>query len=179
MTALVLDQHCMDDHSSNITVACLYRQTECNTITSPTPCTVLTIAVLMSDGAWQVLKCRDHKTGELVALKVIRNQKRFHKQAQVEVKILEHLRAQVTDLTKSHIILNNDSRNCCLRHNSFACCCQSITSCAISAWYKAEAFTHCSASPTLSKSCGQTYCIGHCTASALHCFSFVLHCGRP
>ena len=35
----------------------------------------------------QVLNCRDHKSGDLVALKVIRNQKRFHKQAQVEVEI--------------------------------------------------------------------------------------------
>ena len=39
----------------------------------------------------QVLKCRDHKTGELCALKVIRNQKRFHKQALIEIRILEHL----------------------------------------------------------------------------------------
>ena len=44
----------------------------------------------------QVLKCRDHKTGDLCALKVIRNQKRFHKQALIEIKILEHLRAQVS-----------------------------------------------------------------------------------
>jgi len=43
-----------------------------------------------------VFKCRDHKTGEMCALKVIRNQKRFHKQALVEIKILEHLRNQVT-----------------------------------------------------------------------------------
>ena len=43
-----------------------------------------------------MFKCRDHKTGEMCALKVIRNQKRFHKQALVEIKILEHLRNQVT-----------------------------------------------------------------------------------
>ena len=43
-----------------------------------------------------MFKCRDHKRGELCALKVIRNQKRFHKQALVEIKILEHLRNQVT-----------------------------------------------------------------------------------
>ena len=134
MTALLLDQHYTDDDSGNITVSCLYRQTECNTITSPTPCTVLTIAVLMSDGALQVLKCRDHKTGELVALKVIRNQKRFHKQAQVEVKILEHLRAQVTILATSHTTLNNYSRNCCLQHNPFSCCWTFINSCALTMW---------------------------------------------
>ena len=43
----------------------------------------------------QVLKCRDHKTGEVCAIKVIRNQKRFHKQALIEMRILEHLRNQV------------------------------------------------------------------------------------
>ncbi|CAG8507625.1 9467_t:CDS:10, partial [Acaulospora morrowiae] len=39
----------------------------------------------------QVLKCLDHKTGEYVAVKIIRNKKRFHCQALVEVKILENL----------------------------------------------------------------------------------------
>ncbi|XP_053205574.1 dual specificity tyrosine-phosphorylation-regulated kinase 4-like [Panonychus citri] len=39
----------------------------------------------------QVIKALDHKTGEHVALKIIRNKKRFHQQALVEVKILEHL----------------------------------------------------------------------------------------
>ncbi|KAG9284587.1 hypothetical protein G9A89_004629 [Geosiphon pyriformis] len=39
----------------------------------------------------QVLKCHDHKTGEIVAVKIIRNKKRFHCQALVEVKILESL----------------------------------------------------------------------------------------
>ncbi|CAG8509931.1 3123_t:CDS:2 [Paraglomus occultum] len=39
----------------------------------------------------QVLKCLDHKTGEHVAVKIIRNKKRFHCQALVEVKILESL----------------------------------------------------------------------------------------
>ncbi|SPO39012.1 related to putative dual specificity protein kinase pom1 [Pseudozyma flocculosa] len=39
----------------------------------------------------QVLQCRDHKTGHTVAIKLIRNKKRFHHQALVEVKILESL----------------------------------------------------------------------------------------
>ncbi|CAG8514895.1 9166_t:CDS:10 [Ambispora gerdemannii] len=39
----------------------------------------------------QVLKCHDHSTGEIVAVKIIRNKKRFHCQALVEVKILESL----------------------------------------------------------------------------------------
>ncbi|KAJ8002753.1 hypothetical protein DPEC_G00162220, partial [Dallia pectoralis] len=40
----------------------------------------------------QVLKCLDHKTQELVAIKVIRNKKRFHHQALVELKILDAVR---------------------------------------------------------------------------------------
>jgi dual specificity tyrosine-phosphorylation-regulated kinase 2/3/4 len=44
----------------------------------------------------QVLKCRDHATGEFVAIKIIRNKKRFHHQAQVEIKILENLRKWVS-----------------------------------------------------------------------------------
>jgi len=39
----------------------------------------------------QVVKAIDHKKDVVVALKVIRNKKRFHHQALVEVKILEHL----------------------------------------------------------------------------------------
>ncbi|GAA5829422.1 hypothetical protein JCM11251_005043 [Rhodosporidiobolus azoricus] len=39
----------------------------------------------------QVLQCRDHKTGEMVAVKIIRNKKRFHHQALVEIKVLENL----------------------------------------------------------------------------------------
>ncbi|XP_030223151.1 dual specificity tyrosine-phosphorylation-regulated kinase 4 isoform X1 [Gadus morhua] len=37
----------------------------------------------------QVLKCLDHKTNEMVAIKMIRNKKRFHHQALVELKILD------------------------------------------------------------------------------------------
>ncbi|TIB04422.1 hypothetical protein E3P94_00281 [Wallemia ichthyophaga] len=39
----------------------------------------------------QVLECLDHKTGKSVAIKIIRNKKRFHHQALVEVKILDKL----------------------------------------------------------------------------------------
>jgi len=39
-----------------------------------------------------VLKCFDWKTSQHVAIKLIRNKKRFHHQELVEVKILEHLR---------------------------------------------------------------------------------------
>jgi len=42
----------------------------------------------------QVVKARDHKNSVDVALKIIRNEKRFHRQAQEEIRILEHLRKQ-------------------------------------------------------------------------------------
>ncbi|XP_074125319.1 dual specificity tyrosine-phosphorylation-regulated kinase 4 isoform X2 [Sminthopsis crassicaudata] len=45
----------------------------------------------------QVAKCLDHKKNELVALKIIRNKKRFHNQALVELKILEVLRRKDKD----------------------------------------------------------------------------------
>ena len=43
----------------------------------------------------QVVRCVDHQTGGLVALKIIRNKKRFHQQALVEVDILQKLREWV------------------------------------------------------------------------------------
>ena len=44
----------------------------------------------------QVVRCIDHKTGVLVAIKIIRNKKRFHQQALVEVNILQKLREWVS-----------------------------------------------------------------------------------
>jgi len=40
----------------------------------------------------QVVKAFDHKENVHVALKMVRNEKRFHRQAQEEIRILEHLR---------------------------------------------------------------------------------------
>jgi dual specificity tyrosine-phosphorylation-regulated kinase 2/3/4 len=58
----------------------------------------------------QVVRCVDHKTGGLVAVKIIRNKKRFHQQALVEVNILQKLREWVSCVpnmvklfTKQHI----------------------------------------------------------------------------
>jgi dual specificity tyrosine-phosphorylation-regulated kinase 2/3/4 len=45
----------------------------------------------------QVVKTLDHKTNKHVALKMIRNKKRFHQQALVEVKILEKIRIEDAD----------------------------------------------------------------------------------
>lgn len=44
-----------------------------------------------------VYKALDHRTGDLIALKVIRNEKRFHRQGKVEVKVLDMLRKQDAD----------------------------------------------------------------------------------
>lgn len=53
------------------------------------------IDVLGKGSFGQVLRCIDYKTGSLVAVKVIRNKKRFHAQALVEVNILQRLRSWV------------------------------------------------------------------------------------
>ncbi|XP_046841344.1 dual specificity tyrosine-phosphorylation-regulated kinase 2-like [Xenia sp. Carnegie-2017] len=42
----------------------------------------------------QVVKVYDHKTHTYVALKMVRNEKRFHRQAAEEIRILEHLKKQ-------------------------------------------------------------------------------------
>ncbi|SPO30661.1 related to putative dual specificity protein kinase pom1 [Ustilago trichophora] len=62
----------------------------------------------------QVLQCRDHKTGKTVAIKLIRNKKRFHHQALVEVRILENLtkwdpdeRYNVIKMTESFLFRNH------------------------------------------------------------------------
>jgi dual specificity tyrosine-phosphorylation-regulated kinase 2/3/4 len=47
---------------------------------------------LLGQGSFgQVVKCFDHKTGATVAIKLIRNKKRFHAQALTEIKILRNL----------------------------------------------------------------------------------------
>jgi dual specificity tyrosine-phosphorylation-regulated kinase 2/3/4 len=52
---------------------------------------------LLGKGSFgQVVRCVDHKTGGLVAIKIIRNKKRFHQQALVEVNILQKLREWVS-----------------------------------------------------------------------------------
>lgn len=54
------------------------------------------IDILGKGSFGQVVRCIDHKTGVLVAVKIIRNKKRFHQQALVEVNILQKLRDWVS-----------------------------------------------------------------------------------
>ena len=58
-------------------------------------------SVLGKGSFGQVLGCRDHKTGGNVAIKIIRNKKRFHAQALVEVKILQQLMEWVSEEWRS------------------------------------------------------------------------------
>ena len=60
------------------------------------------VDVLGKGSFGQVVRCVDHKTGALVAIKIIRNKKRFHQQALVEVDILQKLRDWVSPYFIDH-----------------------------------------------------------------------------
>ncbi|GIY58955.1 dual specificity tyrosine-phosphorylation-regulated kinase 2 [Caerostris extrusa] len=61
----------------------------------------------------QVIKAYDHKCHQNVALKIVRNEKRFHRQAQEEIRILDHLRKQDKDNTMNivHMLEHFTFRN--------------------------------------------------------------------
>ncbi|PVV02352.1 hypothetical protein BB560_003195 [Smittium megazygosporum] len=61
------------------------------------------VEILGKGSFGQVFRAIDHKTRQVVAIKVIRNRKRFHNQAQIEVRLLMHLRG--CDSDDSHHIL--------------------------------------------------------------------------
>ncbi|KAJ2513104.1 serine/threonine protein kinase, CMGC, dual-specificity [Coemansia sp. RSA 1939] len=84
----------------------------------------------------QVLRTRDHKTGEIVAIKVIRNRKRFHHQAQVEVKLLECLRRW--DPSGAHNILQMTAS---FYFRSHLCIVMELLSINLYEWLKAHQFT--------------------------------------
>ena len=52
----------------------------------------------------QVVRALDHKTNKHVAIKIIRNKKRFHNQALVEVCLLDELRKK--DLEGKHNVIH-------------------------------------------------------------------------
>ncbi|XP_015432065.1 PREDICTED: dual specificity tyrosine-phosphorylation-regulated kinase 4 isoform X2 [Dufourea novaeangliae] len=54
----------------------------------------------------QVIRALDHKTGQYIAIKIIRNKKRFHHQALIEVQILEHLRKKDLEANASHNVIH-------------------------------------------------------------------------
>ncbi|XP_054169030.1 dual specificity tyrosine-phosphorylation-regulated kinase 2-like [Oppia nitens] len=61
----------------------------------------------------QVIKAYDHKLQLYVALKMVRNEKRFHRQAQEEIRILDHMRKQDKDNSMNiiHMFENFTFRN--------------------------------------------------------------------
>ncbi|KYN31925.1 Dual specificity tyrosine-phosphorylation-regulated kinase 2 [Trachymyrmex septentrionalis] len=54
----------------------------------------------------QVIRALDHKTGQHIAIKIIRNKKRFHHQALIEVRILEHLRKKDLEMNSQHNVIH-------------------------------------------------------------------------
>ncbi|CAG4972739.1 unnamed protein product [Colias eurytheme] len=52
----------------------------------------------------QVIRAFDHRSGNQVAIKIIRNKKRFHHQALVEVRVLDHLRLK--DKDQAHNVIH-------------------------------------------------------------------------
>lgn len=55
-----------------------------------------------------VIKVLDHKTKEYIALKILKNKKKLHKQGKIEIKILELLRDNDVE-DKKNIVITKDS----------------------------------------------------------------------
>ncbi|EAW11642.1 putative protein kinase [Aspergillus clavatus NRRL 1] len=62
------------------------------------------VDVLGKGSFGQVVRCIDHKNGALVAVKIIRNKKRFHQQALIEVNLLQKLKEW--DPHRQHSVVN-------------------------------------------------------------------------
>ncbi|KAK0181287.1 hypothetical protein PV327_003580 [Microctonus hyperodae] len=54
----------------------------------------------------QVIRALDHKTGQHIAIKIIRNKKRFHHQALIEVRILDHLKKKDLEADSQHNVIH-------------------------------------------------------------------------
>uniref|UniRef100_H3CPA8 dual-specificity kinase n=1 Tax=Tetraodon nigroviridis TaxID=99883 RepID=H3CPA8_TETNG len=68
---------------------------------------------IIGKGSFGQVKVYDHKLQQHLALKMVRNEKRFHRQAQEEIRILEHLRKQDRNGTMNvvHMLENFTFRN--------------------------------------------------------------------
>ena len=66
------------------------------------------LGILGKGSFGQVCKCFDHKHKETIALKIIRNKRRFHQQGAVEIKVL--------DLLRTH---DRDDRMCVVKMRSY------------------------------------------------------------
>ncbi|KAJ1735956.1 serine/threonine protein kinase, CMGC, dual-specificity [Coemansia biformis] len=93
------------------------------------------LEVLGKGSFGQVLRARDHKTGDVVAIKIIRNRKRFHHQAQVEVKLLECLRRW--DPSGAHNILQMTAS---FHFRNHLCIVMELLSINLYEWLKAHQF---------------------------------------
>lgn len=66
------------------------------------------VDVLGKGSFGQVVRCIDHKTGGLVAVKIIRNKKRFHQQALIEVDLLKKLKEWVCNVVTIELVDGED-----------------------------------------------------------------------
>jgi dual specificity tyrosine-phosphorylation-regulated kinase 2/3/4 len=67
------------------------------------------IVQLLGKGSFgQVCKCFDHKFKQPVALKIIRNEKRFHRQGKIEVKVLDHIKKYNSDSKNNMVIIEDN-----------------------------------------------------------------------
>ena len=68
-------------------------QCDANSVTAPPRRYRFEVQAILGTGSFgQVVRCMDYKSGEIVAVKVIRNKKRFHQQ--VSWRVLWHVRRQ-------------------------------------------------------------------------------------
>ncbi|CAH1645180.1 unnamed protein product [Spodoptera littoralis] len=70
----------------------------------PNNCGYEILEVIGKGSFGQVIRAQDHRTGTQVAIKIIRNKKRFHHQALVEVRVLDHLRLK--DKDQAHNVIH-------------------------------------------------------------------------